>query len=273
MSTISGIGGAVDGASTVRAWSISSKADLQEFAASNTQGASGALPGNTDWSGQYSSYLPQPAVMPGEEFAFVGSIDGTKGASGTAIVDSVEITINIEGGNIISHTVNFSAAGTLTLGAAVAVDETIPGATTSIGCKVQIGPVGGAVADLPDVRTVTITITAANAAYVNSSTAGKTLRKRGNWNATVAISVHTADFSTLPQPNDVKIVHVYVNATDYYEFNWLIFGEATDLSVDREQATIVGGTLNAKFCIEQGGALGVLTLPDETQFWPEEVGT
>lgn len=274
MSVISGIGGVVNGASAVRVWTISSTADIQAAVASNTKAGTVLADGNEDWTGNYTAYGATPASMPGEALAFTGTIDGTNGATGTAIVDSVEIVVDIEAGAIIGHTVNFSGNGALTLGAAVATDTTDACMPSSIGCKVELGsmiavPVWTAI---DDVRTVTLTITADNQSYVSSSTSGGVRRTAGNISAAVAITVYTDDFAGLPAVNDENRCRIYVDATTYWLVEFIKFGEASDLAVDREGAAVVGATLNAQFtgfadiagtCTE-----GEITDPASATFWP-----
>jgi len=274
MGTISGIGGAVDGVNTVRTWTISSSADLQSFAASNTAGATGRAIGNKDWSGSYTAYGPQPVKMPGEKFTFTGSIDGTNGATGDAIVDSVEISIDIEGGGIIAHTVSFSSDGELSLGAAVAVDATVPAPYTSIGCKVELAAVAAEpqYGELANVRTVTLSFSAENPSYIDSSTAGQTKRHVGNIDLEVSIGVYVDDFADLPALNTVQSAKIYVSDTEYWEISWLMFGEASDLTVDREGAAIVGASLNAGLVVSQligeVQTLGEINTPDLETWWP-----
>ena len=248
MGVVSGLSGAVNGKSTVRKWSISYTADTQAFVASNTKLGTGRLAGNKDWSGAYEGYGHTPDAIPGAEFTFTGSIDGTKGVAGTAIVDTVEIVIDIESGGIISHTVSFSANGALTEGAAAAVDASLPAVYTAIGCKVEVSDVLAEVAyaDLPDVRTITISMTASNASYVSSDTGGETKRVAGNLDVTIAVSLYTNDPSTSPIPavNAHQFIRCYVNSTEYWEFLAVLTGEHSDVEVDIEGAAITGLTLN-----------------------------
>ena len=276
MSVVSGKAGAVNGKSTVRKWSISYTADTKTFVASSTKGGTGRLAGNEDWSGSYDGYGHTPGVMPGGALSFVGSIDGTKGVSGTAIVDQVVITIDIEGGGIISHTVSFSANGALTEGAAAATDATLPEAYTSIGCKAEVADPAESPSytALPDVRTITITMTANNSSYVSSDTAGQTQRCAGNLDVTIAISLYTNDPSTSPIPavNAEQFLQCYVSATEYWEFCAVRFGEHSDIEVDVEGNAIVGLTLNAGMSgwYDLAGTIteGTIIDPAETTVWP-----
>jgi hypothetical protein len=271
---LSGKQGAVNGIPCVRSWKVVTSADVQAFITSSTSGGTGRKAGNKKWTGEYKGYGSLPAVAPGESFTFGGSIDGVKGCSGSAIVDKVEIVIDIEGGKIIEHTVTFTGNGALTLGAAAYFDYTVADAPTSIGCKVLLGTVAASpeYTELTNVRKVTLSMSADNKTFVNSSTAGETGAVSGNIDAEVSISVHTVDFSALPTLNTVKSVQVFVNATEFWQVDWMIFDEASDLEVNPESGDIVGATLTAKLAgvqtISAVDTIGAITDPEETVIWP-----
>jgi len=273
MGVLSGIGGAVDGEACVRTWTIATTADVQNAVCSASKQGTIVIDGNEDWSGSFTQYGHTPNRMPQDSFTFTGSIDGSNGAVGTAIVDSVEITIDIEAGAIIGIVTNFSGNGAVTLGAAVASDSTTPDPATSIGCKVEVGTMVGSPVwtEITDVRTVTITITADNQSYVSSSTAGKTKRTAGNISAAIAVTVYEDDFADLPAVNSDARMRVYVNATEFWLFEFVRFGEASDLTVDRETAALVGATLNASWTgfAEVDGSMteGQIVEPDTTKWW------
>lgn len=280
MSVISGLAGRINGQSTVGRWSISHTADLQPIIASNTKGAPVRVTGNSDWTGTYEAWGHTPGLFPGELFQFQGSIDGANGAdSGAsgAIVDSVAIEWDIAAGAPIKHTVSFSANAALTLGAdVVAVDSTDPAAFTTVGTKLNIVnsiPDSPTNADLDDVTSMTLTITADNKAYASSSTAGVMKRVAGNLDATVSITALTDDWSTLPQINDIRSLKLFVNATEFWLIEYVIFAELTDMEVNRE-GDPVGATMTANFTgfSEVGTTTpawteGEITQPDSTKKW------
>ena len=100
---------------------------LHEYLTSSTAGAKGRIPGNEDWDGSYEGYGKLPACLPGDAFAFIGSIDGTKGCAGNAVCNRIQIVFDIEGGLPIKHTVEFKANGALTRGAAAAAQAVAVG--------------------------------------------------------------------------------------------------------------------------------------------------
>ena len=272
MSVISGIGGAVNGQSTVRTWTVTSLADIQAIIASGSKQGTVLVAGNTDWNGNFTAYGDTPAVMPNEGFTFTGSVDGTKGVTGTAIVDSVEIVIDVETGAVIAYTVNFSGNGVLTLGAAVATDTSKPCPATSIGTKVELGTLAAVFTEIDDVRTVTITITADNQSYVSSATAGGTKRVAGNISASISITVFEGDPANLPAANDEGILRLFVNASEFWEFKFIRFADASDVGVDVEAGAVVGATLNAQWSafaeVSSVCTEGSIKKPDASTYWP-----
>lgn len=274
MGVISGVNGAVDGSGSVRTWEVTATNDVVNVFNSATKGMAITQPGNDDWSGSYTAHGHTPVRMPGQGFTFTGSVDGTNGVTGTAIVDSVEIVINIETGEKIGHTVNFSGNGALSKGAAAATDTSTPDTPTSIGAKVEIATPAAVPSwgELEDVRTVTITITAENQSYVNSGTEGGTRRAVGNLSASLSIDVHTDDPNDLPDEGDVRGVRVFVNATEFWLFDWIVFNSIGPISVDIEGAGIVEATVAGEYtgytAIGGDTTEGEITNPADTTFWP-----
>lgn len=276
MGMISGIGGAVNGIGTVREWAIQTSSDLPSGHASNTKGAPVVLAGNTDWSGTYRAYGHTPAVMPGETFAFAGAIGNGNGASGTARVSQVEISGDVETPGIIEHTVTFEAAGTLTKGSVSATDETLPAMFTASNNKVEVATPAAepSFAELTDLRTWSITITASNPSAVSSSTAGVVTRYEGNLSATIALTFYADDFTDLPEINDVRAIRIYVNATEFWLFNWIRISEVTDLTVNIEDPNVVPASITGQWTgfteISSTMTEGQIVDPAETEYWPAD---
>lgn len=252
MSVLSGISAVVNGQHTVRKWSISSSADIQTIFASNTKGGPVVLDGNKDWSGSFEAYGFQPVLSPGESFEFLGSVDGTSGViseADGAIVDSIVISADIEAGTPISYVVNFSGNGTLTTDATAVADETIPCPLSAIGAYLTLTDVAGILEPVPltDVRTFSITLTAANQSYVSSDTEGYTKRLAGNFSATVSVSLYESDFDEVIQPNSCYILSIIASDETYWDFSWIVFNEAAGFDVDREGAALIGYSLGGAF--------------------------
>ncbi len=264
----------MNGDDTVRSWSVTTLKQLVPYHASNTQQGTGRIAGNGDWSGSYSGLGHTPAIFPGDTFTFTGSIDAVLGVTGAARVESIEIVIDIEGGNPIEYTVNFASNGALTRGAAVATDVSVPNPPSSIGTKVQLGTLvtTPVYTELSDVRTVTLTFTKALPEYASSGTAGETKRVDANLDLTVSIAVYTEDFASLPAEGSEHLMRVYVDATTFWALKWVRVEELSDLEVDIETGLPVGATINAGMqgfaLISAVATVGEILDPAAVTKWP-----
>lgn len=258
--------GAVNGVSEIANWQVSGQADLKEIFASSSKGAPITLDGNKDWSGSYKSYGHTPPVMPGEAFTFTGSVDGSKGATGAAIADSITVTVNIAAAAPIEFTTQFSGNGALTLGAAVATDVTAPNPPSSKGCKVATYN-GTTETVLDNITDFTFTITAANQTYVNSSTNGLVKRLAGNITAQASYNQECDNFDALPALNAENEYRFYVTAATYWSFKWLKVDGHTP-NVDVETAKVLGSGVSLRFGGFSGGVEGYIKKPGDVAFWP-----
>ena len=275
MSVTSGIYGCIDGVHTVRNWRISLSADVQKVIASNTAGNALRLAGNKDWSGSFETFGGQPVLKPGESFTFTGKATGAWGVVGPAIVDQVEIRWDIEGGGPIVTTTTFSANGALERQFVSASDFTDPEPESSVGCKIEYAAPATSPQfnDIPDVRTVTLTMTSDNQSYVSSSTAGETKRMAGNWDVTLSIAVYESALGEawIFPPNSIRALRLYINDTEFWLLSWMMFHEMSDIEVNRETGALIGFTYNAGFTgfAYEGASLlsGEIVTPDLTSWW------
>jgi len=287
MSVIGGLGGhiAKDGSALncIRTWGIAHSAALQAAVCSASKGATIQVPGNTDWTGQFTGYGHIPPVIPGESFLFAGAITGVDaaaiGAGGTARVDQIVINWDIEAGTVINYSVGFSANGTLTIGTVTApADSAVPAPQTSKGCVVKIAP-GAAFNSftaINDVRTATLTIGRANPAYVSSATSGQSKREKGALSASVSLSLYAqaADgWATFPQVNVPYAIQLFTDDSLFWLLKWVTFSELGGLDVDMETAAIVGcsptAQHNAVQDVSDTPTIGEITDPDSSTIWPE----
>jgi len=263
---------AIDAVGAVRNWSVSETAGLKKFVASNTNGGPGRAPGVQDWSGSISIYGGMPLLMPGQDFAFKGYTapdSGEQGGNGDvyqgqAIVDSVALTWNFENGDLIAHTINFGGFNTpLTLVTGFYDDDSDVEVQECIGL--------GAEADgeeIANITSITLTLTAENKTYVNSSTNGWTYRERGNFDATLAIAVHDTNDSDFGIAiNSDTELKLFVNSTEFWLLQWMKYKERSNLQVDRETGNIIGFTANFELNGFSDGERGQIVAPDESVVW------
>lgn len=230
-------------------WSIDPTVDLKQFASTATVDGHGAVQGIVDWTGSYEGYGHTPVVLPGDSFVFHGSLDGTNGYSGTAMVSEVEIVINVESGEIMKHTVSFAANGALTKGAEAAqADATVPNPVSSLvtGVKLRLIEVevgSPTTLDVPDVRTITIKLSCDLKEYSGTSCVGFKKRVAGRKNCEVSAECYFSDPTALPPGNSVRQCRVFVSATEYWDFKWLRMQEPSGVEADIETGNLVGATL------------------------------
>ena len=193
MSIYSGIQGQVavvtpsQAVQAVQKWNINPKSEMSEVASSATQQAMDRVPGNDDWEGNYTAYGATPIIYPANQFLFYGSINGTKGVQGSAIMDEFTTKIEVEAGKEIEHSVKFSCAynqvgglGTMAAltesdveGTPIA-DLSVSNVTSAVGCTAAFcspGAISGQTwYAFKDVRSMELTIKSAPKAYHSSST-------------------------------------------------------------------------------------------------------
>lgn len=266
MTVHSGKFAVVNGASAVRNWSINETNALARAINSATKGGSARRPGVRAWTGSYAQHRPQPAAMPGEIFTFQGFTapdDDTSGAgvtkTGSAIVDSLVITWNWQSGDIIQAVTNFSGHLALTTDSGTYSDATIPDFASMCGVVIHAD-------DYPidNVQQATLTISAANQPYVNSSTDCWTGRKAGPIDFNVALQIQDNEFPFAT--GDDVILNMFVDGTDYWRLKWAQVKEFTNLTVDREGA-IITYTANLEMNISKGGVFGEIVKPGGVTPW------
>lgn len=270
----------IDGVSTMRNWSINDTADTKAFAASNTKGATGRRRGNKDWTGNVGAYGGKPVHMPGDVFNFAGytapdnDTDGGTGAklSGSAVVESVVINFNWDGGDIISHAINFGANGALTKqsGQVALTDTTDPDTPEIIDLPITLFSSGSGFVELHNALNATLTLKREMKTYRNSSTAGQTGRTTGNLDWSLSVAVQDSDPHGQPfQPNDIVQVRLYTSETEYWELVYGRVKEFTGIQVDRESGNIIGYTINIDMSThDDSNNLGHILLPGGATYWP-----
>lgn len=275
MGVHSGRFGAVNGISTVRNWSITDDMTNPAYKASNTAAGTGRISGIEMWTGSFGIYGAIPPVMPGEIFTFAGysapdddavGSDGTT-AEGSAIVDSLAINFNFQTGDIISQVINFSGHLGLTWTDAddVLTDSSAPDVPPICGCKVDYSSNGSDFSTLSDILQATLTITAANQAYVNSSTGCTTGRKPGPIDWTAAIT-RQSTAKTLTKGADY-VWRFYTDSNSYYQMKWGKVKNFSNFNVDIESGKIVDHVINLEMNGFVGGTTGTITVPDAGSAW------
>lgn len=275
MGVHSGKFGVINGMSTARNWQITDDITNPKYVASNTQGGTGRISGIESWQGSFGYYGAIPPVMPGDIFAFAGYTapdndtlagTGTK-ATGNAIVDSIAITWNWGNGDIISQVCNFSGHLGLAWADAQAAlsDATAPDAPTICGTKIEYSDDGAAWTELTDCLQATLTLSAANTAYVNSSTSCTTGRKAGIIDWTAAIT--RQDTKKILSKGDSKYWRFYTDSNSYFLLKWGKVKGFTNFNVDIETGNIISHVMNLEMNGVNAGVIGSIRVPDAVADW------
>ena len=264
MAVISGIGGAVNGESTVRNWSIESFNDPVVLGVSSGKGGDVAVCGPDDWTGRFlaSGYIPYSAIFPGQTFTFTGDLGNGKGATGSAFVDQLEITADIERQRPVEYEVRFSRNGALTLGAAVAADATTPTIYCPAGLYVSLGT------KIVDTRFWKLILRTRAKPYVDSETNGGVKRLKGNMGGQWIVRAYLSDPSTLPVVGTNYPGLFYVTSLKKYEINWCKVLRIQDLGADNESQENVGAIISGVCNAWSGTSIGVWITPDGATKWP-----
>lgn len=279
MSVHSGKFGVVNGQSTIRNWTVTETRNNVRYRASNTRGGSGRVPGVHSWQGSFAGMGGLPLVMPGEVFTFAGytaPTDNVLGANGQritgqAIVDNIAITWDWAAANPVSYQVNFSGHLDPTWTSAAALsDATIPEIEPPCGIIFEYSIDDGTTfAELEDLTTATLTLTAENQSYVNSSTNCYTGRIAGPFDWTLAITQQSDERAGGAfDIGDNLVLKAYTNPTEYWLLKWGMLKDFTGLNVDRESGAILQRTMNLEMNGFVGGAVGKVEKPGAATFWP-----
>ena len=274
--------GVVDGVSQVRNWQINDDGNLARGVNSASKMGSFRRKGTAAWAGGYSAHGAVSGVMPSELFGFLGYTapdnDTAGGAgqtyAGDAIVDSLGITWNWAGGNVIEHQIGFSGHLGLTAAAADAavLDATISDPEVIGVCKITRSVDGSTWVEIENITQASLNIQAANAAYINSSTASNTGRVPGpiDWTASIGVEDNLLG-SGLSKFSDYYF-RFYVTASTFYELKWGTVKSFSGLQISRETQQVIAHTIN----IEMNGTKNVssvltaghILLPGGATWWP-----
>ena len=120
MAVISGKDGSVTFNSTevlqVTGWSLTHTSHNSAWASSSTGGYRQRVAGVKDWGGSFTAKY-DAAIVPtvGQSAALVLELDGSDSATGTAIIDSVSLVVDINTGEAVGYSLAFSGNGALTM--------------------------------------------------------------------------------------------------------------------------------------------------------------
>lgn len=248
MAIITGRLGAVSDVGAIRSWTVDYDEEAAKAIASNTQGTEIVLPGNTSWGGNYAAYGDTPPHMPGDAIAsFIGSQNGTKGASGAAKSEKITLIVDIAAGGIIGYATDFIGDGALTLGThgGTITDTSDAAPPTVIGTKLKLAIASGSMtyAELANVGigVVTLVLERPVATHIDSSTGGtrKTTDDIGNLTGSLTFTMNYGPDSwavaaDMPTVGEYYGAQIFVNATDFWQIDFLRCTKVGPIMANRE---------------------------------------
>jgi len=258
-------GGTVE--STGRAFRLFVTNEEAGFVASNTLGAEGHVAGNSDWTGIYMGYGHTPNVFPGDDFAFVGSLDGAAGISGTsAICERLTIRCPVEAGKPIEYEVRFGANSDLVLSGAAA-DATPVEAVSSRSLDVEFDAVA-----LDHVRYWELEwYLKRPRRYFSSTTDGKARRTTSPLAGRWAVGFYTDDISAQQALIDTFTVGKFnVEAAKYWQMTYCVPKGIRELKADYEGEEPVSAELFGVLSATDGATVAAAMAidPEGATRWP-----
>ncbi len=267
MAVLSGESGVINGISTVAEWTITPQKTAASGRASNTGGAPIVVTGVDEWSLRFRSYGKQPPQYPGTSFAFVGNTGGGSW-SGTAVVKSARLTVDIAGGGYLAWDIECGSASALTPGATSATDSASPQMFVGSVCKVQRDPLSGTFADIPLVQQYTLELSRGTPQYVESG-----IRKTiagGVYNCSFTIDQREADPAAVILPGDLAKYKFFVDGSTFFEV-WYGRVTNTEHNVPIESGEVIPyritGTWSAFDDTAPTRTRGKILRPGSGNFW------
>lgn len=263
MGVLFGTNIAVNGVSNASEWRIKYSGMVKPWTGSGSQ--NGTIRGCNamkDWQGQYRALGHTPWKLPGEDFTFTGSIDGSTGATGAAIVEKTEILWHQEEHAYFEHAVHFASNGALTIGSAAATDSTVPQPVCSDeNCVIKLGG-----ADQGDIRFAQLDIMSNIKPYGSVKTAGVKKRLKGPIDAELTYGTYIAATSALPTMGTLYVASLYVGLTANWELTWM---KIVDVDILAKTQEYIAAVVTAQMAGQQSGSIGSIKTPAGATYWPE----
>lgn len=100
----------------VTGFTLNHTSNNSAWASSNTAGYKNRVAGTKDWNGSFQAKYDASIVPTVGQSANMALLLGSgETASGTAIIDSVNVVVDIDNGEAVGYTMNFSGNGALTM--------------------------------------------------------------------------------------------------------------------------------------------------------------
>lgn len=250
--------GYVNGVPCLSAWGISRQTTATRYAASCTMEGTNVTKGNINVTGQMSGIGGNPAITWGADMAFKGVVDGSVGTPATVEgnIRVSELTINIpkEAGTEITWEASFGFQGDVTEGTTQYTDSTLTehlGATIAADATFGPPPEPYTFAAIPGFRSAKLTIRRPEKTYVQN---GVTYRLNGNFEAEATVEVFSDDVKPTNDLNMLGKLRLYIDATNFWEFNYMRISEFSGFVVNRATQDLIGYSINYMWSAVGGDA-------------------
>jgi hypothetical protein len=269
----------LDGVPTFRKATINPKSNLQELVHAGTKGGRQRIIGIKDWDGTYEEYGMVPTWFPGDSVTVTGSLDGSEGVEGDAIVTQTVITIPISDKTPPTIVGTFRGVGALSLddSSAVALPSAQDIPEVANLC-VLLAELSGSPSYSAQANTneIVITLTADAQEYHDCGSSGWMESTEGLWDAEVVYKRRCKP-SELPTWGGAYHVRVPIDAaaSEYYQFEYMRVGDFSDITLDRETGELLNISIPLSMSMIEsvGGSATIgtgVTKPDTTVWRPDE---
>lgn len=258
--------GSVNGIGCLQTWQLSDAVANKRYAATCTDGGTAVTKGNRNFTGTITGLgSPPAAVFPGTESVLALIVDdGPNSIDGTALFNGLSINIAKEADDPVNWSATFGFQGIPTKGTTAIVADTFDGRYDGAGQA--LNPIFSAATELAAMRSATLNFNAPEKIYFDD---GAAYREPGNLEGDVSIDVYD-DNPFLPAiaPNTIDTLKVYVNATQFWELDWVMLTGFSNFLVDRESQALIGYTLSGMWSSRKVAAagLGHIILPDGSTY-------
>jgi len=264
---ISGSHTAIDGIPNVTQWQLHIGIESPEIVSSATQQTVDRACGVLDWKGVIATYGVEPVFLPGENITFKGALDGGYGIMGPCYINGVQAIANLETNAPLALIYELVGNGALEVTDDLSVtDSSTPNLICPEGLNVTFGDTELSVVDWR------VVLQREGVPYVANTTNGVRKRLYGVLDARVIMHLHLEN----PLPlwvGDTDVLHIFVDETKYWEFQWARIETIDQLGVDLDS---VRGREVPKYEVQYVPQLwaedeqGVMKTPNKKQIWPEE---
>lgn len=272
----------VDGIPCTVGWGYNRQANVSRYIASCVPGASGAVAGNIAETGSMNGVGYLPPMPTEDDIPFVGVASAQLGSylsyEGDIVISETSIQIPVASGGPITWSANFAVQGELEkVTTTPYIDLSRDPAPAAKDASVVLADLTTQWEASEEVACQSINMTFRRS-MASTVEAGLTYYETGNLEAEVSFEVSNDDLLYAPyQPNEVRLLRVYVAEGVYYEFDAMIFSGLSNFKVDRSDNSIIGYTVNALWTAltardpeVEGQKLGHILLPGGDPLYESE---